>query len=560
MLASIARDVAYALRMMRRSPGFTAAAVLSLCIGLGANTTIFGILDQLVWRSLPVPAPDRLVLLESDSGIGYRRFVALRDRLTGFDTIGAIWSIDRFNLQTSPNGASVDEVRIGLVSGDFFTTLGIAPMLGRLVSADDNRVPGAHPVAVVSFDFWERHFSGATTLSGLSVIVNDLRYDVIGVTPRGFSGEWTGKPTDLWVPFMMASQVMPEVPGGPNVFPARVLARLAGTTTIAEAEAAAGPVFLQLVTDEAGGTLAPGVRERTRLAVVAGSRGYSPQREAFSQPIAILIIAVSALLLIACANLANLLLARSAARQREMAVRLAIGAGRARVARQLLTESVVLSTTGGAAALIVAAWANRTLETLMASAPVSLAGQSGSLVLDLRVDWRAVVFMLGLSVVTGLVFGAAPARAAARASLSASLSAASARVVGRSRRFGPSGALVVVQVALSLLMLLGAGLLVRTLDNLRNRDLGYERQRELLVWTVPGQTGRQDVAMAELWRTVQQRLGELPGVASVAATNQSVLSGFIPEPGPGSISMRVEVSLRRWLQEVSARYVPGIVM
>ena len=550
VIEDLRRDIAYAGRMMRRSPGFTVVAVLSLALGVGANAALFSMLDALVFKKLPVTNPDRLVLVDAERGVTAAEFEKLRERADAFTNMASVWTIDRFNIstQSSPapaaHGGADGPTRIGLVSSDYFATMGVQIATGRaFLPADD--APGHHPVAVISDAYWNQRFARTPKIAGRTFRLNGLTYDIIGVAPAGFSGEWVGMPTDIWVPFRMASLVMPEVPGGADRFPRRVLGRLRPAVSIEQARASTTVLFRQILQDEAGVSV---TREgldaiaRTSVAVDPAARGYSPQRQSFSQPLAILAAGVGVLLLIACANLANLLLARSAGRQREIAVRLAIGAGRARLVRQMLTESLVLSVVGGLVGIVLALWAERILLSMVAVAPAAMTGSGGSataLNLTLAIDSRMLAFTTVVCLLAGVLFGLAPAFSASRIPLAGSLTASSARVIGGSR-FGPSTLLVVSQIALSLLLLIGAGLFTRTLTNLKGEDLGFDREHDLLVWTIPGQTGRQDVAMAELWHMVQARLSALPGIVSAAATNQAVLRGFDLEPGQPSVLMVVD--------------------
>lgn len=371
--------------------------------------------------------------------------------------------------------------------------------------------------------------------------LNGETYDVIGVTPEGFSGEWIGMPIDVWVPFAMASKVMPEVPQGPRFFPARVVARLQPGLSNEQATAATTVLFRQISRDAtitAGGTVDEAKLARCRVELEDGSRGFSPQRRAFRQSLLILMAGVAMLLVVGCANLANLLMARSALRQRELAVRLAIGAGQGRIARQMLTESAVIAALGGLAGLVVAMWGTGVLSRLMASAPVSLAGQSTGLYFDLRLDPRVLLFATALCFVTGMLSGAVPAIAARRVSPASTLRAS--RTLGLGRLVGPSSALLVSQVAVSLVLLVGAGLFIGSLRNLTSQHLGIDREHELLVWTVPGQTGRLNDAMADLWQRVRERLAQVPGVLAVGASNQAVLNGGPVSSGRPGVPMTID--------------------
>src|SRR5262245_25268096 len=348
------RDLSYAGRTMWRSPGFTAVAVLSLAIGIAANTAMFSVLDVLTLRRLPVLEPNRPVRVETGGpALSHSQFVKFRDVASPFSGVAAIWTIDRSNVTIHPRphdagGADPDpaQIRVGLASADYFSTLGVAFATGQAFPAEYDRVARGDSAAVISDAYWRRRFAAAPDVVGRTFALNGVTYTIVGVTSPGFTGEWIGMPTDVWVPFAMASMVMPEVPGGPDRFPRRVFGRLKPGVSIDQARAASETVYREILREEIGPAATPQALAditRQRLDLPPAARGYSPQRESFAQPLAILATAVALLLLIACANLANMLLARSAARQREMAVRLAIGAGRGRLIRQMLTESILIA-------------------------------------------------------------------------------------------------------------------------------------------------------------------------------------------------------------------------
>lgn len=522
-------DLRYGLRMLRRSPGFAAVAVLSLALGIGANTAIFMVVDALMLRTLPVRDPAQLALfkrIETNGAIynfSYPWFERFRRQSTVFSDVSGSWIIDRYNVRASgtPGPRDSEQVSVALASGNYFSNLGIQAAIGRTFSVDEDRVPGGHPVAVISYPYWERRFALAPDIAGRTLTLHGTTYTILGVTPRAFTGEWVGKPVDLWIPYAMASQVMPEAPGGPRAFPAVLLGRLKPGVPIQQAQAASQVIFKQIVFEGVGANPTPQHLQflaARRLELEPGARGYSQERSAFALPLGILMSVVGVVLLIACANLANLLLARSAARQREMAVRLATGAGRMRLVRQLLTEAAVLAILGGTLGLIFAVWAAQVLMTMVAAGTATTA----SMALDIHPGIRVFGFTAGLSISTALLFGLAPAFRSSKLSLAAALTGRGPGAYGRA---GLGKALVIAQVALTVVLLSGAGLFLRTLQNLRTQDLGFTREHLLLVWTSPSQTGRSGPALAALLATMQQRVSALPDVRSASISNGGILEG-----------------------------------
>jgi predicted permease len=534
MLNDFWQDLRYGLRALRRSPVFTAVAALSLALGIGANTAIFSVIDALLLRKLPVKQPEELVTLEQvfadgrrQHNYGYVDFERFQRLTQVFTDVSATTWQDAFNVAASGPGGGVDEgqARVSVVTGNFFSVLGVGARVGRTLTADDDRALGAHPVTVISDAYWERRFSRAADVVGRTLSLNGTKFEIIGVTPRGFAGDWVGWPTDFWIPLAMQYQAMPWLPPGLRGARAqyKLIARLKPRVTLEQAQAAGQLAQQQLVQDALPGS---GVSKDGRLAVTSAAAGYSTQRETFAQPLAILLAMVGALLLIACANVANMLLARAAARQQETAVRLALGASRFRIVRQLLAESLLLSGLGGAIGSLFAQWWIELLLLFARSGPVSSV-QFGApaLVLDLRPDGRVLVFTAALSLLTVVLCGLAPAFRSARVSLVPALAGRGADALGSGGRFGLRKLLVVAQVALSLTLLVGATLLVRTLRNLKSEDLGLERERLLLVWTLPNQTGRQGPALSALFWTIQERLAALPGVVSASSSITGLLTG-----------------------------------
>ena len=529
-LQRIGQDLRYGVRLMARSKGFTAVAALSLALGIGANTAMFSITDALMLRMLPVRNPERLVTLsEGDfSFFQYPTFQKFRNLKQVFSDVTAVCLIRRSNVIVNGPGGGLDAgtVGVGLVSGTYFSTMGANAFIGRTLTPDDDRVPGGHPVAVISYRYWERRFGREPGVVGRTLTLNGTTYTILGVTTPGFSGDWIGEPTSLWIPIAMQSQVMLERPGllsNPNPPWVRILARMQPGVTLSRAQSATQVLNQQILRDLAGPNPTPyALREiaKLHLDVNPAARGFSPRRTAFGRPLVVLLTVVGLVLLIACANIANLLLARSTARRREIAVRLALGAGPTRILRQLLTESLLLATLGGALGMLVAVWGTSALLKIVASGRLALD-------LDVAVDLRILGFTAALCILTGLLFGLAPAIRASRVPLLSALKGIGASSAGR---FSLGKALVVSQVALSIVLLIGAGLFVRTLRNLKSQDMGFDRDHVLLIWTAPDHIGRQGAALATFYDTVQSQVSSLPGVVSASPS----AFGLLGDQGGGS--------------------------
>ena len=523
-LETLLADLRSALRGLRGSPGFAAAAILSLAIAIGANTAIFSVLDALLLRPLPVQNPRELVFFERTGttktllyDFNFPWFSKLSEQPDVFASVAASEVATRYG-SVSGTGDS-EKIVVCLASARYFDTLGVRAIRGRTLTPNDNRIPGGHPVAVISHDLWERRFGLAEDIVGRTLVLSNTAFRIAGVAPPGFTGERPGTPMDIWVPFMMASQVMPEVPGGPDRFPALIFARLRPGVSLRQAEAAMQPAFQQIVWEGVPPNPSPERRQflsSRRLRLQPGATGYSPRREELTLPLFILMTVAGVVLLIACANVANLLLARSSARQREMAIRTAIGAGRGRIVRQLLTESLVLGGIGGALALVVAAAAAPALAGLLSAGTVT----TQAITLDIHPEARMLAFSAAISILTALLFGLAPALVFSRSSLVPSLATR-----GAGRRFGLCKTLVVTQVALTVVLLCGAGLFLRTLQNLRWQNLGFARDNVLLVWISPSQSGRSGPALAALVEPLRRQLATIPGVRAVSMTNGGVLEG-----------------------------------
>jgi predicted permease len=520
-------DLRHALRILARNPAFTAVVLVTLALGIGANSAIYGLLDQVLLRPLPVHRPERLVLLDgpgifsgrsssqysSHTPLSQPMFEGLRDRTPAFAGVLAHWpsEIHFKAAQTTEN------VTAALVSGSFFPVLGLEPALGRLFGPDDDRLPGGHPLVVLGHHFFQSTLGGDRSVLGRTVHVNGHPMTVIGVAPAGFHGIDVGNSVDVYVPLAMQKEALPTWPVTRGDWRTRwltVMARLQDGVSIEQARAAANVVYAQLLKEDAQTLTTSSEKNRAlflqkKLELEPGGRGISGLRELAGTPLLALMGMVGLVLLIACANVANLLLARGSSRQKEMAVRLALGAGRARLVRQLMLESLLLSIAGGALGLLLAGWLGG---VLLAALPFEEAARS----LSAQPDPRIALFTLAVSLLTGLLSGVVPALHATRLPVAATLKDEAGAVLGGSRPFRFRRGLVVAQITLSLLLLVGAGLFTRSLMNLRALDPGFSPDR-LVTFTVDPSLGGLDSDQARLlFERLREELLVEPGVRSVS--------------------------------------------
>jgi len=520
------QDARYAGRLMRRSPVVTLAAVLSLGLGIGANSAIFSAVDALLLRPLPVAEPQRLVTLsmrfEPSGGMfftwNYQSFATLRDHLDGVSSVDGIADVDASNVSLDSGGPDGRPVHIALVSGGYFSALGVRAAAGRVFSPSDDRAPGAAPIAIVSDAYRRRLALDPADVVGHTVKLHDTTYTIAGAMPPGFGGDWVGHPVDLWMPLMMQAQVMIDRPDLLTGRPApwlRILARLRPGASPAQVEASANAVLLASSPGSAPPAASAASQPSDRVVVESAAKGYSQERRQFGPPGLLVMGIVGVVLLIACANVAVLLLSRAEGRRTEMAVRVAIGASRARLIRQSLTESLLLAAMAGATGLGLAAMGTRVLEQLFSS------GGTG-LVLGLALDLRLASFTAAFSAATALIFGIVPVWTVSRPSVTA---LADRHAAGAGRRFRTAKVLVVAQVALSIVLLMAAGLFVRTLRNLETQHLGVDRSHVLLVQTAPEQEGLRADAIVALMSRLPESIERVPGVQKAAASNFALLGG-----------------------------------
>jgi putative ABC transport system permease protein len=535
MMQSLLQDLRYGARMLLKNPGFTVIAVLTLALGIGANTAIFSLTDQILLRRLPVERPEELVVLRSPGPKGghvwsdgddaasfsYPMYKDLRDR--GANVFSGL--LARFAIPLSVAGAGQTERADGeLVSGNYFEILGVRPALGRVFNQEDDRAPGAHQVVVLSHAYWTRRFGADPAILNKSLTVNGNPMTVIGVSREGFRGVQVGQTPDVFVPMMMKAQMIPNSRGldDRRDYWLAIMGRLKPGMSRAQTEEAIRPSYRSILEEElslrSGGSAQSRQRFLDKIILLEdGSNGRQILQRESKQPFLVLMGMAGLALLIACANVANLLLARGAARQREIAVRMALGAGRWRLMRQFLLESLMLSMTGGAVGLIVAVW---TIQGLVAAIPPSV----GALGLSTELDLRLLGFTLALSALTGLLFGVAPAARATRLNLEATLREQGSSASGSLSSVRFRKALVASQIVLTTVLLVGAGLFARSLNNLKRLDLGLRADHLIAFSVAPELNGYTPQRTIAFFDDLRQSVAALPGMRSVSAAEIAILT------------------------------------
>ena len=577
-MSTLWHDLRYGLQMLWKNPGFTVIAVLTLALGIGANTALFSVVDTVLLKKLPVKDPDSLVFFNSisnrqftpgshngsnrtdpatglttRSSFPYQTFVRMRAERGACSDIAAFSAI---GLNVIADGLA-DVANAQAVTGNYYEVLGVPAVLGRTITyTDDNSA--SSPVAVISYRYWQKRFGGRSDVVGKQVNLNNIAFTIVGVTPPEFEGAMDlGTSIDVAIPMGWETQVdgdRSEFMGAGDWW-LRIIGRLKPGATVEQARASLDLAFQQSALDHREGRQAQrrargmqpisqlDPKDYPHLGAFSGSRGEMNGRQFFVKPLRLLLGVVALVLLIACANIANLLLVRASSRQKEIAVRLAMGASRWRLVRQLLTESVLLSTLGGAAGVIFALWIKDSL--------ISVGEWAGrEVAINPRLDLRVLAFTFGLSLLTGIVFGIVPALRATLVDLTPSLKD-TGRGSSATTRSLLSRSLVVAQVSLSLLLLIGAGLLVRTLINLQHVETGFNEENLLLFYADPSLLGYKDDRLRDIYERLFARLEAVPGVQKVTFSRVPLLSQMstngtfdLPgaKPGPdGSIPQTAEV-------------------
>jgi predicted permease len=548
-LNTLRQDAHYALRLLVKAPGFTIIAVLTLALGIGANTAIFSLMDAVMFRALPVEDPQRLVLLQWNANkspefrmyvvTGDTKFTRLRDasnptgnsfsypfleQVQKSNVFAGVAAFAGGGSLTLTGNCPATTVSNQSVSGDFFHTFGIHAAAGRLLEPGDDQ-PSSAPAVVLNYGYWQRAFGGSPSAIGKVINLNGIAFTVVGVAEKKFVSLSLGNVFDTWIPFAMANRLNPAFAHRNQDSAAwwvLIAARLKPGATADQAQAALDVLFKNSVlhsekpvSKEAD---APHITlPRAQDALIGASAQYK-------DPLRVLTVAVAIVLLIACANVAGLVLSRATGRRREIAVRLALGARRSRLLRQLLTESMVLGIFGGALGILLAFWGAHTIVSMVAS------GRTRPLGFTATVDWRVLAFTGAVSVLTGILFGLAPALRSLRLDLTPTLKDGSGASIGgkpesRHRWFSLSNGLVVIQTSLAIVVLMGAALLVRTLTNLKDLNPGFDTRTTLTFGLNPRPAGYKPPQIDNLYRELQGQIGGLPGVMAVSYSQMALLSG-----------------------------------
>ena len=530
------KDLRYGLRGLFKRKAFAAIAVLTLALGIGANTAIFTLVNAVLLKTLPVSNPQELVLFSDMTGEGtsqedsprvgqwqrfsYASYKHLRDHNESFQDVAATRS-GSSGLSVRQTDSQTNAAVRGsgqLVSGNYFSLLGVHAMRGRVLTSDDDK-PNAEPAAVVSHRYWQQKLNSDPSIVGKKFIINGTNFTVVGVTPPEFFGERIRRPPDFWLPLAFHPQIelRPSFLDDNQVYFLMILGRLKPGVTMEQAQGDVNLNLRQFLTEQAGSQLTEDRQrgiQNTYVQLVDGSGGISGLRRVYSTPLHMLMAIVGMVLLIACANVGSLLLSRAASRKAEISLRMALGATRGRIVRQLLTESMLLAVIGGVFGVLLAQWGVTVLVNLVAeNAP-----------LDTRPDVGVLAFTAGVSLVAGLLFGLVPAIQASRTNLSSAMKEKT-RTRSRFLRVSLSAALVVLQVGISMVLLTGAGLFARSLMKLQSEDVGFDRNNMLLVDIDPRLAGYKPTELAGLYQQIVDRVSTVPNVQSVSMATYAPLSG-----------------------------------
>jgi len=532
-METLFQDVRYAVRMLVKSPAFTTVAVLTLALGIGANTAIFSLVNAVLLKMLPVKDPGQLVVVGDpllvhnrsfgDPQVGLFSYPLYRELAADNQVFsGMLASAEAHRLKVAlgdGDSAFSGDVTGVLVSGNYFSVLGVNSFLGRTITPEDDTAADGHPVVVLSYDFWKEKLGQDPNIVGQSIRINKFPFTIIGVAPNGFFGDTVGDRQDIWVPVTMQQQIITGRVWLDNFNASwlHCVARLKPGVSIDQARANLNLVLQQSLNGAVGAKLHKDDLDnlkKAKIEVSAGGGGFSQLRGDFREPLILLMGTVGVILLIACVNVANLLLVRATARRKEIAVRMAIGAAPGRMIRQLLTESVLLAFAGGVVGLMVAQLGTK-----------ALLGLSKNPELEASPDVRVFLFTAIVCLLTGILFGLAPALRSRRVSVALTLKSGSQSANDSYKGWSWGKTLVVAQVALSLLVLFAAGLLVRSLQNIRTLDLGYSHEHLLLVSADPQAAGYNPAQISNFNNEMTVQLASIPSVRTVTSSKNGLFSG-----------------------------------
>jgi predicted permease len=579
VMGELQQDISYALRTLRRNIGFTTVIVGALALGIGANTAIFTLIDAVVVRSLPVSHPEQLVAVGDPSRVGsmsngsprtdvlsYPLFRDLRDQNQIFSGVLASGRTDRLDVRIESGSGEFEHPRGRFVSGNYFSLLGIPAFAGRTFGADADAVAGGSPVATISYGYWTRRFHNDRSVIGRRILVNGIQLAITGVTPPSFSGDIVGSATDIWIPVAMHDALRPNRKSLDDRRTSwlLVLGRLKPGATLSQAEQQVHALLKRSIVANADPQTAKAFLDREpKYFVSSGAKGFSRVRDTFQTPLFTLMIGVGLLLCIICANVANLLLARAIARGREIAVRLALGASRARLVRQLLTESAILALLGAAVGMVVAWWGSRLLLTV--------ASDGSPMSLNLGADVTVLAFTLLVSMAAVGLFGVVPALRASRVDVASAMRARSPSLSGSTgssgERFSLAKLLIAGQVALSIVLVIGAAMLMRSLRNVQSVDVGLDRDHLVVVDVDIGSRGYRGDRLTNLVHNLRNRVAAIPGVTAVTFSENGIFSGTessstVQVPGfsarsPDDTIIAYDVVGPEYVRDIGAKLIAG---
>ena len=546
-IESLSRDVHYAIRSLKNRPAFTLTVIATLALGIGSNTAVFTLVDALLLRPLQVPHPEQLVIVGDPAAVNansmgtpltdYASFLLYRDvrtRNTVFTDVYANGATGNIDVTVGAGAdATVEQPRARFVTGNFFSVLGVRAYAGRTFTATEDQTPGQDPVVVIAYDYWQRRFAGSSAAIGSVIRVNDVKLTIVGVTPRGFDGDIVGEPVDFWLPMMMQPTIQPRM----QLLDARewswllMMGRLKPGTTIGQARQELAALEANAISEHLSGRDLSDFQRQLKgstIQIVSGARGFSERRAEYAKALWVLMAAVSLVILVVCANVASLMLARTVARSREMTVRMTLGAARGRLIQQLLVEGALLAMVSSALGILAARWGSRLLITT-----ASASNSTTPIAIDTTPDARVLAFTAAMTLACVLLFGLLPAfRATARTQgdLATSLRSQGRNLMGAARLGGrvniPLGrALVVAQLALSMLLLIGGGLLMRSMQQLLHADIGVDRDHVVAVRVRTANSVYVGARLAQFRRDLTDRVSHVPGVTAAAFADHGLFSG-----------------------------------